>query len=113
MPCFRPKWSKLIPYFKPKRLKKNSFGAAHTYTAYIRDYPPGAKNAVQIMSLAAYASETIKPTYSRFSCCFVYLWTEELLQYELTIRCCSIWSESILFWVENVMDFYIFIQPGL
>ena len=32
---------------------------AHTYIAYIRDYPhPGAKNALQIMSLAAYASET-------------------------------------------------------
>ena len=36
------------------------FGAAHTHIAYIRDYPPhpGAKNALQIMSLAAYASET-------------------------------------------------------
>ena len=39
IPCFRPKWSKLIPYFKPKRLKKKTFGVAHTYTAYIRDYP--------------------------------------------------------------------------
>ena len=34
------------------------FGAAHTYIAYIRDCPPGAKNALQIMNLAAYASET-------------------------------------------------------
>ena len=32
---------------------------AHTYIAYIRDYPPGAK-ALQIMSLAAYVSETNK-----------------------------------------------------
>ena len=45
--------------FKPKRLKKRKpFGAAHTYTAYIREYRPGAKNALQITSLAAHASET-------------------------------------------------------
>ena len=46
--------------FQTKTDKKTPFGAAHTYTAYIRDYPPpaGAKNALQIMSLAAYASET-------------------------------------------------------
>ena len=31
--------------------KKIPFGAAHTYIAYIRDYPHGAKNALQIMSL--------------------------------------------------------------
>ena len=39
------------------------FGAAHTHIAYIKDFPPpprGAKNALQIMSLAAYASETNK-----------------------------------------------------
>ena len=64
---FRPKWSKLMPYFKPKRLKKNKpFGAAQTYIAYIRDYPPGAKSSLQIMSLAAYASETNKPTGWKF-----------------------------------------------
>ena len=36
------------------------FGAAHTDIAYIKDYPPppGAKNVLQIMNLAAYASET-------------------------------------------------------
>ena len=48
--------------------KKNPFGAAHTYTAYIRDYPPpspqGAKNALQIMSLAAYPSETNKGIFA-------------------------------------------------
>ena len=37
-------------------------GAAYTYMAYMREYPPppppGAKNALQIMSLAAYAGET-------------------------------------------------------
>ena len=46
--------------FSTKTAKK-SFGAAYTLTAYIRDYPPppgGAKNVLQIMSLAAYASET-------------------------------------------------------
>ena len=40
------------------------FGAAHTYIAYIRDCPPGAKNALQIMSLAAYASETNKGIFA-------------------------------------------------
>ena len=34
------------------------FGAAHTYIAYIRDCPPGETNALQIMNLAAYASDT-------------------------------------------------------
>ena len=37
------------------------FGTAYTHIAYIRDYPPSsprAKNALQVMSLAAYASET-------------------------------------------------------
>ena len=48
--------------FQTKTGKKTiPFGAAHTYIAYIRDYPPGAKNALQIMSLAVYASETNKP----------------------------------------------------
>ena len=49
--------------------KKIPFGAAHTYITYMRDYPPpphtpptGAKNALQIMSLAAYASGTNKLT---------------------------------------------------
>ena len=38
--------------------KKKPFGTAHTYIDYIRDYPPQVKNVLQIMSLAAYASET-------------------------------------------------------
>ena len=54
--------------------KKIPFGAAHTYITYMRDYPAppppththtpptGAKNALQIMSLAAYASGTNKLT---------------------------------------------------
>ena len=50
--------------FQTKRLKNHTFGAEHTYIAYIRDYPPPsggeAKNAFQIMSLAAFASETNK-----------------------------------------------------
>ena len=60
-PTSDQKWSKLIAYFRPKQLKIHTFGTAHTYVAYIRDYPhppPGAKNALQITSLAAYASET-------------------------------------------------------
>ena len=45
--------------FQTETAKKNiPFGAARTYIAYISNYPPGAKNALQIMSLAAYASET-------------------------------------------------------
>ena len=48
--------------FQTKIAKKNiPFRTAHTYVAYIRDYlPPEAKNALQIMSLTAYASETNK-----------------------------------------------------
>ena len=36
--------------------------AARTYIAFMREFPPppGAKNALQIMSLAAYTSETNK-----------------------------------------------------
>ena len=45
--------------FHTKAAKKNiPFGAALTFIAYIREYPSGAKNALQIISLAAYASET-------------------------------------------------------
>ena len=45
--------------FQTKTAKKNiPFGAAHTYIACIRGYPPRVKNALQFMSLAAYASET-------------------------------------------------------
>ena len=51
--------------FQTKTAQKNiSFGAAHTYIVYIRNYPPPTrpprepKNALQIMSLAPYASET-------------------------------------------------------
>ena len=40
IPYIRSKWSKLIPYFRPKRLKP--FGAAHTYIAHIREPPPPA-----------------------------------------------------------------------
>ena len=33
------KWAKCMPVFRPKR-SKNPDGAAHTYMAYIREYPP-------------------------------------------------------------------------
>ena len=53
--------------FQTKTAKKNKpFGAAQTYIAYIRDYPPGAKSSLLIMSLAAYANETNKPTGWKF-----------------------------------------------
>ena len=42
--------------FQTKTAKKKNipFGAAHTYIAYIRDCPAGAKNALQILSLCLY-----------------------------------------------------------
>ena len=46
--------------FQTKTAKKTiPYGNAHTYIAYIRECPPppGAKNALQIMSLAAYERE--------------------------------------------------------
>ena len=52
---------------KTAKTKNIPFDAAHTHIAYIRDYPPpppGAKNALQIMSLAAHASETNKESFS-------------------------------------------------
>ena len=55
---FQTKMVEIDTLFQTKTAKKNPFSAAHTYTAYIRDYSPGAKNTLQIMSLAAYASET-------------------------------------------------------
>ena len=56
---FQIKMVKIDTLFQTKMAKKNiPFGAAHTYIAYIRDYPSGAKNVLQIMSLAAYPSET-------------------------------------------------------
>ena len=56
---FQTKMVEIDTLFQTKTAKKkNRFSAAHTYTAYIRDYPSGAKNTLQIMSLAAYASET-------------------------------------------------------
>ena len=62
---FQTKMVETDTLFQTKTAEKNiPFGAAHIHIAYIRDYPPpppphpGAKNASQIMSLAAYASET-------------------------------------------------------
>ena len=40
-PDSRPKWAKFIPVFSPKRHKNLPNGAAHTYMAYMREYPPG------------------------------------------------------------------------
>ena len=39
-PDSRPKSAKCIPVFTPERPKTLPFGAAHTYTAYIREHPP-------------------------------------------------------------------------
>ena len=72
--------------FQTKTAKKTPFSTTHTYIAYIRDYlPPGAKNALQIMSLAAYASETNKmqlfknlKIYSRLRYCG-HPWGEDLI----------------------------------
>ena len=52
--------------FQTKTAKKPYPLAPHTYIAYIRESPPsrGTKNALQIMSLAAYVSETNKVNLS-------------------------------------------------
>ena len=39
-PDSRPKWAKSIPVFRQKLHKHPTDGAAHTYMAYIREYPP-------------------------------------------------------------------------
>ena len=59
---------KIDTLFQAKTAEKNiPFGAAHTHIAYIRDSPPPeGKNALQIMSLAAYASETNKYPKEKF-----------------------------------------------
>ena len=62
---FQTKMVEIDTLFQTKTAKKNRFSAAHTYTAYVRDYPSGAKNTLQIMSLAAYASETKEGKYFR------------------------------------------------
>ena len=54
---------KLIPCFRPKRLKKRTlWRGTYLYSLYKGLPPPpsptGAKNGLQIISLAAYASET-------------------------------------------------------
>ena len=40
-PVYRPKWTKCIPVFRPKRHKNHTLWVAHTYIAYLREYPPG------------------------------------------------------------------------
>ena len=56
---FQTKMVEIDTLFQTKTAIKNiPFGAAQNYITYIRDYPLGAKNALQIMSLAPYASET-------------------------------------------------------
>ena len=62
---------KIDTLFQAKTAEKNiPFGAAHTHIAYIREFnpppPPEGKNALQIMSLAAYASETNKYPKEKF-----------------------------------------------
>ena len=44
--------------FQNKTAEKKNVPAANNHIAYIRDPPWGSKNALKIMSLAAYASET-------------------------------------------------------
>ena len=63
---FQTKMVETDTLFQTKKGEKNiPFGPPHIHIAYIRDYPsppphPGEKNASQITSLAAYASETNK-----------------------------------------------------
>ena len=39
IPDSRSNWAKSMPVFRPKRHKIPTLGAAHTYMAYIREYP--------------------------------------------------------------------------
>ena len=59
---FQTKWAHSIPVFRPKRRKKPyPDGAAHTYIAYIREYPPrgGGQNVHDLHILDAVAVSKI------------------------------------------------------
>ena len=45
-------------YFKPKRLRKKNFWRGTYLYSLFKGLHPGAKNALEITILAAYASET-------------------------------------------------------
>ena len=42
IPDSRPNWAKCMPVFRPKGPKTLPDGAAHTYIAYLREYPQGS-----------------------------------------------------------------------
>ena len=59
-----------MPHFKPKRLEKKTFWrGTYLYNLYKGLPPPGGENALQIISLAAYASETNKVEVVELSWC--------------------------------------------
>ena len=69
----------MIPYFKPKQLKKKPFGAAHNYTAYIRDYPPppGRKTRCRLLVSLLTQARLINPNCGDFSpLCVVMLYAK-------------------------------------
>ena len=45
---FHTKMVEIDILFQTKRARKKPFGTAHTYTAYIRDYPPGQKTCCRL-----------------------------------------------------------------
>ena len=47
--------SKLVPYFRPKRLKNHILRVAHTYIAYITEYSPGLKHHCVIFATKAWS----------------------------------------------------------
>ena len=51
IPDFRPKWAKSVTVFRPKRAKTLPDGAAHTYMAYIRKYPPPPRAQLRLQLL--------------------------------------------------------------
>ena len=67
---FQTKMVEIDTLFQTKTAEKPliPFGAAHSHITYTREYPPpsppGAENALQLMSLAAYASETNNAHYT-------------------------------------------------
>ena len=60
IPYFRTNLSKLIPYFRPKRLKNHTLWCRKYLCSLYEGVPPPDETALQLMSLAAYASEINK-----------------------------------------------------
>ena len=75
-----------MPYFKPKRLeKKENLLARHIPLQPIEGTTAGAKNALQIMSLPAYASETNKGALPEAYCTITLKVTQHINTWVATV----------------------------